>query len=462
MTSEVGRHPASFRDPNGFLFRQGGVLYRQVNASYKPHYRKLMDSGLYRQLIEAELMIQHQEAAVTPAEPDRAFAVIKPEPIQFVSYPYEWSFAQLKDAALATLAIQRAALEMGMTLKDASAYNIQFHRGRPVLIDTLSFEARIPGQPWVAYRQFCQHFLAPLALMAYRDVRLAELLRTNIDGVPLDLAASLLPRRSLLNLGLLVHLHLHASAQKRYAGRSVDETSQGQSMGDRSLQGMVENLKTTISKLTWQAAGSWSDYYQFHSYDEAAFQEKQGLVSRFLEQAAPERVLDLGANQGVFSRLASGRDIFTVSADIDPGAVQRNYLKMKQEGEEQLLPLLLDLTNPSPALGWAHQERDSFLRRSHFDLTMALALVHHLAISNNVPLPILAEFFSAVSPWLIIEFVPKSDSQVQKLLASRQDIFSDYTPQGFEQAFSNHFHIRAANSISGMDRTIYLMERKSG
>ena len=184
---------SSFRDPSGFLFIREGVLYRQVNRAYAENYARLMESGLYAKLVKAGLLIPHTEANIDPPAPELAFKVICPERVPFISYPYEWSFGQLKDAALATLSIQKRALKAGMSLKDASAYNIQFYQAKPTLIDSLSFEIYQEGEPWVAYRQFCQHFLAPLALMAYRDVRLSQLLRVYIDGIPLDLASSLLP-----------------------------------------------------------------------------------------------------------------------------------------------------------------------------------------------------------------------------------------------------------------------------
>jgi hypothetical protein len=206
------QHTASFRDPSGFLFSQGGILYRQINRSYADDYSRLMESGLYERLVKAGLLIPHVEldraersderseersrSAVEHSLNAEAFKIIQPERVPFISYPYEWSFSQLKDAALTTLSIHKRALKYNMALKDASAYNIQFVRGKPTLIDTLSFEKYKEGQPWVAYRQFCQQFLAPLALMAYRDVRLSQLLRVHIDGIPLDLASRLLPART--------------------------------------------------------------------------------------------------------------------------------------------------------------------------------------------------------------------------------------------------------------------------
>ena len=214
--------PSSFRDPSGFLFQQDGIIYRQVNLVCKDNYDHLMDSGLYQALINDNLLIPHEEADIEPLVPERAYRTIKPEVIPFVSYPYEWCFSQLKDAALTTLKVQRKALDFGMSLKDCSAFNIQFRKGRPVFIDTLSFEKYREGQPWVAYRQFCQHFLAPLALMGYKDVRLNQLFRVYIDGLPLDFTSCLLPWRTRLRFSLLSHLHLHARSQEHFADKPVD------------------------------------------------------------------------------------------------------------------------------------------------------------------------------------------------------------------------------------------------
>src|SRR5215216_6396727 len=233
LKQSSGQLAASFRDPSGFLFARDGVLYRQVNRKYEQEYTRLMESGLYDKLVKAGLLVSHVEVDHAPAEAALAYKIIQPERVPFISYPYEWSFGQLKDAALATLSIQRRALKVGMSLKDASAYNIQFVRGKATLIDTLSFEIYKEGQPWVAYRQFCQHFLAPLALMATRDIRLNQLLRVYIDGIPLDLASELLPGKTRLNFGLLTHVHLHASAQKRYSG--ADVKSQGGSMSKQAM-----------------------------------------------------------------------------------------------------------------------------------------------------------------------------------------------------------------------------------
>jgi ribosomal protein L11 methylase PrmA len=420
-----------------------------------------MGSGLYDKLVKAGLLIPHQEVEQTPVEKDAAYKILQPEAIPFISYPYEWSFSQYKDAALATLSIQKRALKTEMSLKDASAYNIQFLLGKPVLIDTLSFEMYREGQPWVAYKQFCQHFLAPLALMALKDVRLSQLMRIYIDGVPLDLASQMLPGATHLNFGLLTHIHLHAGAQKRYADVAIEQPKARGGMSKRAMLGLIESLQSVVRKLKWRAGDTeWGNYYDITNYSDAAFAHKKEVIAGWVERVKPNIVWDLGANNGEFSRIASEAGIYTVSSDIDPTAVEQNYRRIRQKREQNLLPLVLDLTNPSPSLGWANVERDSFVRRGPADMVFALALVHHLAISNNVPLPKVAEFFARIGDWLVIEFVPKSDSQVQKLLRSREDIFDKYTKEGFEQAFGIFYNIHESTLVKDSQRILYLLQKR--
>lgn len=437
-----------------------GRLHRQVNRCCADDYRLLRDSGLLAELVEKGLLVAHREVSLDLAREADAIAVIEPEPIPFVSYPYEWCFTQLKDAALATLRIQSLALRKGMVLKDASAYNIQFRRGQPVLIDTLSFTAYRDGEPWHAYRQFCQHFLAPLALMAQRDIRLGALLREHIDGVPLDLAVRLLPWRSRLQPLLFMHLHAHAASQRQHAGRQG--SGRNVRVPRRSLEGIVDSLRRAVHGLRWRPAGTaWGDYYSATNYTDASLAHKNELVSSFLADTGAGIVWDLGANNGFFSRSATGHGRLVVAADMDPAAVERNWLGCRQGRQSLMLPLLMDLTNPSPALGWAHAERLSLLQRGPAGTVMALALVHHLAIGNNVPLEVLARFLAAAGTHLIIEFVPKSDSQVRRLLSTRDDIFPHYDLAGFRESFRTGFEIMREEPVAGTERTLFLMRSRN-
>lgn len=455
---------SSFRDPSGVIFSHAGNLYRQVNSSYRDDYDQFMESGFYDQLVADGALVSHEEADLDLRLSDAAYKVLRPRRIPFISYPYEWCFSQLQDAALLTLDLHRRALEHDMVLKDCSAYNVQFDRGKPIFIDTLSFERQREGEPWVAYRQFCQHFLAPLALMSRVDVRLSQLLRVYIDGIPLDLASRLLPRRSWANFGFALHLHLHAKAQGKYADAAAEGESPKAEAKKKVSQlghiGLVDSLRNVIRKMTWKPAGTeWGDYYQATNYSDTAFAHKRTLVGEYLESIRPETVWDLGANTGEFSRVAAEKGIRTVSFDIDPAAVEQNYRRDLDAAQENVLPLLLDLTNPSPGLGWDNDERMDVADRGPADVVMALALVHHLAIGNNVPLERVADYFAKLAKRLIIEFVPKSDSQVRRLLATREDIFPDYDEAGFEAALKRRFRIIRAERVQQSERTLYLMER---
>ncbi len=450
------RHPASFRDDRGYIFFSGEELRRGVLEPGRAAYEQLMSSGLYEALTSKALLIKHEEVQATVP-----FAkVLAPELVLFISYPYEWSFSQLRDAALLTLKIQRLALKHGQTLRDASAYNIQFVGGRPIMIDTLSFEPYTPGQPWIAYRQFCQHFLAPLALMSYRDPSLSQLLRVHLDGLPLSLAAGLLPLGARLKPGLGLHIVAHGRLQARSSTSDTVAAPRAQrSISQAGMLGLLDSLERATSGLKLSTTKTeWSNYYDETNYSAAALAEKEAIVERFVARVKPVRTLDLGANNGRFSRLAVAHSQLVISTDIDPLAVEANYLKVKRDHDTKLLPLLIDLTNPSPALGWADAERAAFTERAAADLVLALALVHHLAISGNLPLELIAAYFARLGPQLVIEFVPKSDSKVQFLLASREDIFADYTPGGFEAAFARHFTIAAKHPIKDSGRSIYLMK----
>jgi len=449
---------SSFRDPSGFLFHQNGNLLRQVNKSYKDDYNQLMESGLYQALVEKNLLISHEEINQVPPLPDKAYKIIKPEFISFISYPYEWSFSEFKEAALTTLEIQKTAMEYEMTLKDSSAYNIQFKMGNPIFIDTLSFEKYREGQPWKAYRQFCQHFLAPIALMSQKDIRLSQLLRIYIDGIPLDLTSKLLPLKTRSMFSLLSHIHAHAKSQKHYENRDVK--IKNRKISRRSFQGVIESLNSGIKKTSWTPQDTeWADYYSDTNYSDSAFEQKKKIISNLLDKIKPKSVWDLGANTGIFSRISSQKGIETISFDIDPAAVEKNYLQCKKQNETKILPLLLDLTNPSPYLGWGSNERVSLIDRGPADVLMALALIHHLAISNNIPLSRLAEFFGNISKYLIIEYIPKSDSQVQRLLRTREDIFDEYDKEHFEKEFSKIFKIHDTFELHDSKRLFYFMEK---
>lgn len=478
----VERDPGSYRDPSGFVYRRDGRLLRQVNVSYADHWDALTRSSFLIGLVERGRLLPFEVVdRAEAADPAAAHAIIAPTPLEFVSYPYEWTFGQLQDAALLTLDLQAAAQEAGFVLKDASAFNIQFVRGRPVLMDTLSFEIAVPGSPWQAYRQFCRHFLAPLALIARTDPRAGLLLREHLDGVPLDLATRLLPGRTRFRFGLLSHLHLHARADRRYAEQSRPRSADGADdadpvaasasaiqrersrpvMSDLRRAALVDSLRSTVRSLRWDPESTeWADYADNTSYAETAAAAKDRVVEGMLRAGGGHRVWDLGANTGRFSRIAAslGRDV--LAFDIDPGAAEILYRAVRAERVETILPLVMDLANPSPGLGWASSERRSLVDRANADVILGLALVHHLAIGRNVPLPDIAAFFARLAPHAIVEFVPKDDPMVRFLLESREDVFPTYDLGHFRAAMATRFEIVSEAALPDSSRVLVHLRRR--
>jgi hypothetical protein len=452
--------PGSFRDPAGYVFRDDGVYKRVVTPYGSADYDLLKSSGLYQKLVDESLLVSHAEE---PGRRPEAVRVLVPEQIPYISYPYEWSFGQLRDAALLTLRIQELAMQHGMSLKDASAFNVQFRGAHPVFIDTLSFEPN-DGGPWVAYNQFCRHFLAPLLLMSRVSPSFNQYWRASLDGFPLDFTSALLSKRTYLNFGILIHIHLHAKMQTKYAGQSTaawkpTPRSNGPDRKSHivaSLRSMIESMKPGRFQTEWQ------HYYKNAShYSDAATESKKQAVERTLDLLRPRRMFDLGGNTGVYSRQAAERGIYTLCFDVDPLCVHDNYERARRENNKFLLPLLCDLTNPSPGLGFASTERAGFLDRAEADLTVALALMHHLRITGNAPFRRIADFLSELGEFLLIEYVPKSDPMAQVLLRGRKDTFPDYTREGFEEAFQARFETQHIFPVADSERTLVLFKRRS-
>ena len=456
------RFASSFRDPHGFLFKKDDIMYRQINETGKQDYDLLMDSGLYEKLAKKGWIVRHSEVDLAKAyDNETAYIVIKPEEIPYISYPYEWSFSQYRDAALLTLETCLDALGCGMVLKDASAYNIQFVGSKPVLIDTLSFQTYEDGTPWIAYGQFCRHFLAPILLMLNVDTTLSQLMRIYIDGIPLDLAAELLPKSKRLNISYYIHIFLQG---KKIRDAQSAKNAKEITLTKKALVTILQDLKKMIkaSKLKNKET-EWGSYYEdMLNYSDDAFSEKAQIVKEYLDLTNSKFTCDMAGNRGEFSKIAAQKEgSYVICFDIDHTAVDRNFASLKKDKVRNILPLIVDLTNPSPDIGWANNERDSLERRSGFDCMMSLALIHHLAISNNLPFELIASFFSKLAKYLIIEFVPKEDSQVQKLLSTREDIFDNYHIDAFEASFNKYFSMVDKKPISESLRIIYLFKSRS-
>lgn len=453
----------SFRDPAGRVVIENGRIVRHVDASYARHYDAFHASPLSRRLRDRGWLIDYEE--IDPGV-DGPYKKLECERIPFVSYPYEWSFSQLKDAALLTLQIQTALLEKGFVLKDATPFNVQFRGTSPVFIDLLSFEVRREGDPWIAYRQFCESFLAPLLLMAHVDPAMADLLRTHLDGVPLSLCSKLLPLTVKIRPLIFLHVVLHSKmGRSRDVARPVDEAEaeagagSGREIGTESLLSIARQLSSVVRKIRPSSGRSfWSSYYESHlNYTEAAFEEKKERLEGVVERIRPETVWDLGSNLGVFSRICARFGARVVAFDSDPGCVDELYRRLRDESGESILPLRVDLANPSPGLGWANRERKTILERGPADLILALGLVHHLRLGHNVPFELQAELFARCGRWLLVEFVAAEDEMARLLGAHKPELLADHQEERFVDAFENVFRVEDTMPLGESRRKLFLM-----
>lgn len=454
--SNIVFHPSSYRDPSGFIVEKDGVLYRQINTSYKEHFNHFIQSGCYEQLVKKGLIIPHENVTYNIIESPDSYKTIRPTRIEFISYPCEWSFDLLRDAALLTLQLVKEAISFDMILKDATPYNIQWHGGKLVFIDTLSFE-KYEEKPWIAYRQFVENFLGPLLIMHYSKQQLPGLLLAWPDGVPLPVIKSLLPKRSRFSLHTYLHIHLHA----RISAKQKNNSSHPTQLPRKKLLNLVTSLEMLVKSLkNPDYSSTWSGYYGEAVQRKDYLAQKKKIVENWVTGIKDiSTAADIGANEGEFAQLLSQMNITTIAADFDPYCINHLYNKIKKSEEKNIQPLVIDLANPTPGFGVNNKERKSFLDRTHVDLALALALIHHLAIGKNIPLELIAETFSGIGKNLIIEFVPKDDEKVKLMLSNKKDIYTNYSEVSFVRAFENYFTIIEEKNVGDSERKLYLMSR---
>lgn len=452
------QNAASYRDNAGFIFEHASNLFRFLHPVYFEHYDRLMQSGLYTKLVEKGSLVAHEETPYpSGASLPPGGRILQPQRIPFISYPYEWSFGQWRDAALLTVSICRTALEHGMILKDATPFNVQFTGSRAVFIDTASFAIYKEGEPWIAYHQFCQAFLGPLLLMHYGHPAAGRLITAFPEGIPLDMLVTLLPARSKWKLQVNLHIHLQA----KMAARQSNAKSGRHQLSRKQLELLLKGMESLIGGLRVKSTKTtWDDYYTGTISGNNYLGEKTTLVNAFLDGAQYTRVIDLGANDGHFSMLLKDKAAYIVAMDADPNCIGHLHEQLREKKVPNILPLVADLMAPSPSIGWANKERTSLTERCQADLVMALALVHHLAIGRNVPLLMIAAWLAPMAPLLLIEFVPKEDEKVQVLLQNREDIFDGYDLEHFKNAFRFYYHIEKESVVGNTQRTLLLMKRR--
>ena len=460
----VEREASSYRDRNGMVFHRGERVFRYLSERALSNWRGLEGEAFFQTLLRDGKVIGTR--LVDPAEEDIDLdgwaGVLEHTRIPFVSYPYEWSFGMLKDAALLHLELMRQALSADMILKDSSAYNIQWTGARPVFIDIPSFEPLKKGEPWVGYRQFCELFLYPLMLMAYKGVDFRPWLRGRIDGIPAEDMHRLMSARDLLRPGVLLHVAAQSALQRRYsAGRNVRDALAEAGFGKELIERNVEKLARLVSGLEPARARTvWADYDRTHSYDEAEFAKKLAFVRQAAATRRWRRTWDLGCNTGTFSRIAAEHSDHVVAMDGDWMAVEQLYRREKESSAGNILPLVVNLADASPNQGWRGAERRGLAERGRPDLTLCLALIHHIVISANIPLAEFILWLAGLQTAAVIEFVGREDEMVQTLLANREDQYDDYHPDIFRAVLSAHFDIQADAPLKGGTRHIYFATPK--
>jgi hypothetical protein len=448
------KEQSSFRDPDSVLEFDSKFYYRKMSDKYLPHYLFFKKSGLKDELIKEGHILLFEE--IYDEHPNVGFAnqVIKTQKIPFVSYPYEWSFSQFKEAALLTLKINLIALKYGMILKDASMFNVQFIGSKPIFIDLGSFEIYKNNSPWAGYQQFCRHFLAPLLLASYKDFRLIKLLIVNIDGIDLSFVRKLLPIKSYFNSGVFLHIILNTTGLKTTSNKKIKLKKQG-------LKSILIHLTDTIENLKLKNKNSeWADYYNNTNYSDSGLLQKASIIEAFINGLNVKTALDVGANDGKFSKLLSNRSIYTVSTDIDELAVEKNFIDALRDENVNLLSLHLNLANPTPSIGWDNIERKSFYDRAKFDLVLALAVVHHFVITYDLSFEMIAEKFSKIGKYLIIEFPLPEDEKVQLISINKLSQFSNYNIENFKSAFEKYFSELDNKFIESNSRVIFLYAKK--
>lgn len=460
-TTEVTARPdrGSFRDPLSKVYLGEGAAYRTLDSRGLADFVATAKAPFFKPAMHDGKIVATKVADPVPSGIPESAQVLEHELIPFISYPYEWPFSMLKDAALLHLDLVRAALADGIITKDGSSYNIQWRGAQPVFIDVGSFEPVRQGEPWFGYRQFCQLFLYPLLLQSHRNLPLQQWLRGSIDGITPADCRSALRRRDLVRRGVFSHVYLQSRLEASYADSSEVATDKLKASGFKTelVQHNIDKLHGIVSKLKWRQSNSeWSGYSERGHYTDGDLETKRKFVVDVAASQHRNVVVDLGCNDGFFSKAVLDHSDYVVAVDSDPLVVDLLYRELAAAGENRILPLSMNLADPSPGLGWRGAERAAFLGRHPVDLVLALAVVHHLSISNNVPLREIVSMFADLGGDVVVEFPHPEDQKVQTLLRNkRAGIHDGYTVENFEAQLSAQFEVVTQEVLPSGTRTIY-------
>jgi ribosomal protein L11 methylase PrmA len=459
------RNRGSFRDPAGFVFEHENEIFRAIMARALEDFRFFFDSERFQHMRREDVIVD--TTLVTDAELSMmvpsARQIVRHERVPFISYPFEWPFELLKCAALLHLKIQIDALEDGISLSDASAYNIQFRGPHPVFIDLLSFRKYREGEIWAGQRQFFQQFLNPLLLQSLVGVPYHDWYRGSPEGISSTYLAPMIPWRRKMSFSVLAHVIAHARMEHKVTADTGSATKRAAkvTLSKAHYRGLLRQLHQWVGGLQplRSSKTTWQDYDVTNTYDDAERVAKRKFIQEFCQRSRPSLLLDIGCNTGEYSQAAlEAGAAAAVGLDFDHGALGNAY-RRATERNLNFLPLYQDAANPTPALGWRSVERASISERGKIDAVLGLAVEHHLAIARNIPLDDAVDWLVGWAPQGVLEFVPKTDPTIRTMLALREDSFDDYSQQTFEAALLKRARIVKQEMVSSSQRVLYAFDR---
>lgn len=459
--------PGSFRDRNGRVVRHENRIFRTLSDTAYQTISEMTKTGTLEMLMSENnlwpaTLKNADEVPKEIVDLSPSGRVLEHPEISFISHPYEWSFSQLKSAAITHLNLHLSALKLGYNLADGSAYNIQFIGTKAYFIDTLSLIEYNDGDYWDGYRQFVEQFLCPLLLRCKLGTPFNSWFRGELEGIPVGEFAKLARMRDFFSPVMLFHVILHAHLQSKHSDARENAKKTNLSFSKTKLRNLLLSLKNTIMALKLPAGGSseWGDYEHDNSYTNEETQKKKDLIANFITRTESKTVWDLGCNSGLFSEAAlQGGATQAIGFDIDHNALEAAFNRAKSK-KINLLPLYFNAMNPSPNQGWMQSERLGFSDRKNADSILALAFIHHLVVGRNALLTDVVNWLISLAPNGVIEFVPKSDPMIQRMLATREDIFNDYTKENFIIAIERNAKIENREVVSQSGRELFFYRKK--